>query len=114
MARKENFNKIKFQQNIANEINFLLRREFSDPRLQFVSITHVSLNNDYSIASVYWDTFDPSKRGDVKKAIEGISSNMRKKLADNLKFRSTPELNFIYNSQFEDEKKIEELLNKSE
>ena len=99
-----------FQDKIRNEISLMLRREIADPRLIMISITRVELNQDYSVAKIYWDTFDSSKRGDAKKAIEGISKKMRALLAKNLKVRHTPELNFIYDSQFEDEHKIAQLL----
>lgn len=88
----------------------MLRREISDPRLSMISITKVELNKDFSQAKIYWDTFDSSKRGDVKKAIDGVSKKMRSLLAKNLDVRHTPELFFIYDSQFEDEMKITQLL----
>jgi len=110
MAPKESYNRVKFQNSMTHEINILLRQEFSDPRLQFVTITHVELNKDYSLASVYWDTFDSNKRGDIKVAIEGVSKKMRSKLAQKLKLRHTPALKFLYNSQYEEERKIEKLL----
>lgn len=116
MARQKNSNgnpKELYQEKIKNEINMLLRREMADPRLSLCSITRVDLNQDYSIANVYWDTFDPSKRGDIKKAIEGIAGKTRSLLAKNLSIRHTPIINFFYDSQFEDELKITKLLNSS-
>ena len=110
MPRKESFSRQKFEELILNELNHLLRAEVKDPRTQFISITHVELNRDYSLAKVYWDTFDASTRGSSKKAINGMVGVLRKKLSQNVKFRHTPELKFIYNSQFEDELKITKLL----
>jgi len=104
--------KASYQDKIKNEINTILRREISDPRLNLCSVTRVVLNPDYSTAEVYWDTFDSSKRGDIKIAIEGISGRVRTLLAKNLEVRHTPSLTFIYDSQFEDELKITALLNK--
>lgn len=114
MRKKQNFSKEKYQEKMVFEINTLLRRDFRDPRLTMVSITHVELSSDYSQAKVFWDTFDSSKRGDCKKAIEGIAGKMRSKLAQNLNVRHTPQLNFIYNSQFEDEQYITDLMNKKD
>lgn len=115
MARKNSNSNSKdlYQERIKNEINMLLRREISDPRLSLCSVTRVELNPDFSVATVFWDTFDSSKRGDIKKAIEGISGRMRTLLAKNLQVRHTPVLTFTYDSQFEDEMKITELLNKA-
>ncbi|MBC77866.1 MAG: ribosome-binding factor A [Halobacteriovoraceae bacterium] len=111
MARKSgSHNKSMFEERIKNEMNSFLRTELKDPRLMLMSITRVELNQDYSVASVYWDTFDSSKRGDIKSALEGTKGRLRSLLAKNLKVRHTPELNFSYDSQFEDERKIENLL----
>lgn len=103
-----------YQDRIKNEINMILRREVADPRLTLCSITRVELNPDYSVAEVYWDTFDSSKRGDIKTAIEGLSGKMRTLLAKNLNVRHTPSLTFFYDSQFEDEMKITQLLNSAD
>ncbi|MBG60235.1 MAG: ribosome-binding factor A [Halobacteriovoraceae bacterium] len=111
MARKGgSHNKAMFEERIKNEMNSFLRTELKDPRLMLMSITRVELNQDYSVASVYWDTFDSSKRGDIKAALNGTKGRLRSLLAKNLKVRHTPELNFSYDSQFEDERKIESLL----
>lgn len=111
MARKSGSNsKPVFEEKIQKEINSLLRSELKDPRLMLMSVTRVELNQDYSVAKVYWDTFDSSKRGDVKSAIEGTAGRLRSLLAKNLKVRHTPVLSFIYDSQFEDEAKIDKLL----
>lgn len=113
-GRGNKFSKIKYEERMRDVINVALRREFSDTRLMNVSITHVELTQDYSHAKVYWDTFNTATRGDAKDAIEATSARMRKLLANKLEVRHTPELHFIYNSQFEDELKIDKLLKDSQ
>jgi len=112
-GRGNKFSKLKYEERVRDVINTALRREFVDPRLTHVSVTHVEMTPDYSHAKVYWDTFDASKRGDAKEAIESTSSRMRKLLASKLEVRHTPEIHYIYNSQFEDESKISKLLKDS-
>lgn len=113
MARKQGHNKSNFEEKIKNEINIALRRKISDPRLTMVSVTRVVLTPDYSQAKVYWDTYDASKRGDAKKAFEGMATKLRSILAKELDVRHTPYLEIFYDSQFDDERKIEDLLDKS-
>lgn len=108
--RGNSFTKLKYEERIAQEINQFLRTSFSDPRLSLVTVTHVVLNKDYSVAKVYWDTFDAGKRGDASSAIKGVSGKLRSMLTSVMKVRHIPALNFIYNSQFEDEMKISNLL----
>lgn len=112
-GRGNKFSKIKYEERVRDEINLALRREFSDPRLMNVSITHVELTQDYSHAKVYWDTFNAQTRGDAKEAIEATTGRMRKLLSTKMEVRHTPEIHYIYNSQFEDEMKIDKLLQNS-
>lgn len=113
-GRGNKFSKIKYEERVRDEINLALRREFADPRLVNVSVTHVELTPDYSHAKVYWDTFNTQTRGDAKEAIEATAGRMRKILAHKMEVRHTPEIHYIYNSQFEDESKITKLLNDSQ
>jgi len=110
MAKQKLFKKEKFQEGLIKEISLILRNDIKDSRLTFVSITKVELNKDNSIAKVYWDTFDSSKRGDAKKALGTVGGKIRGLLSTRLKIRHTPALEFIYDSQFESEQKIDALL----
>lgn len=113
-GRGNKFSKQKFEEKVRDVINLALRREFADPRLINVSITHVELTQDYSHAKVYWDTFNAAKRGDAKEAIESTASRMRTLLASKMEVKHTPQIHYVYNSQFEDESKITQLLKDSE
>ena len=113
MARKQGHNRSNFEDKLKNEINLQLRKTIADPRLTMVSVTRVVLNNDYSLAKVYWDTYDPTKRGDIKIAFDGVTSKLRGVLAKTLQVRHTPRIEFFYDSQFEDERNIESLLGDS-
>ena len=62
------------QDKILNHANTILR-SLSDSRLQFVSITKVELNNDFSMAKLFWDTYDSSKRGETLNSTELIESS---------------------------------------
>jgi ribosome-binding factor A len=112
-SRGNKFSKLKYEERVRDEINLALRREFADPRLMNVSVTHVELTQDYSHAKVYWDTFNSATRGDAKDAIESTSGRMRKLLSTKMDVKHTPEIHFVYNSQFEDESKITQLLKDS-
>ena len=110
LAREKGISKVKFQERILNESNSILRTDVSNPHLQFVSFTKAELNDDFSVCKLGWDTFDKNKRGDIKDAIEGIQGLLRSKLAKILKVRHVPEIKFFYDSQFEDELHITNLL----
>lgn len=109
-GRGNKHSKAKYEELVQNAINSSLRRDFSDSRLTMVSITRVELTEEYDHAKVWWDTFDASKRGDVKEALEGIRAKLRTVLAAKLNVRHVPEIQFKYDSQYEDEQKITQLL----
>ncbi len=97
-------------EKILNASNAFIRTSVSDSSLTFVSITRVELSDDLSNSKLYWDTFDAAKRGDSKKAIEGITGKLRTYLSKLLKMRHVPTITFVYDSQYDEEKKIEDLL----
>ena len=111
---KESDKKIKFQDRILGELNVLLRGSLSDSRLQFASFTKVELNNDFSEAKVYWDTFDQEKREGIDSAMKAARSKLRALLANNLNVRHTPSLTMVYDNQFESEQEILKLLGDEE
>jgi ribosome-binding factor A len=112
-GRGNKFSKLKYEERVRDVINVALRREFADPRLMNVSVTHVELTQDYSHAKVYWDTFNTATRGEAKDAIEATAGRMRKLLANKMEVRHTPEIHYVYNSQYEDSHKIDQLLKDS-
>lgn len=100
----------KLNDRMMDMLNGYLRAQVKDPRLQFVSITSVQLNPDNSHAKVYWDTFDSSKKESIAQAFESLGPRARTFLAKGLKIRHVPGLSFHYDSQYEDQQAIEEIL----
>ncbi len=110
-AKPNDFKKQKYEERLLNEINGLLRSGISDDRLRRVSVTKVELSPDYGYATVSWDTYDSGTRGDAKVAIEASKGHIRSELAKVLEVRHVPSLSFVYDNQFEEEKKIMDLIN---
>lgn len=111
-AKPNQFKKEKYEERLLNEINSLLRSGISDARLARVSVTKVELSPDFGYATISWDTYDSGTRGDAKNAIESAKGRIRSELAKVLEVRHVPSLTFIYDNQFEEEKKITDLLKK--
>lgn len=110
MNKEKGIKKAKFEDRILNELNLILRTGLNDTRLQNASLTKVELSNDYSVATVYWDTFDPSKKADIQSALSAAESRLRTSLSQVIKVRHTPELSLVYDDQFESEQHITEIL----
>lgn len=110
MAKAKSFKKDKFEERLLHEMNSMLRKEIGDPRVTFMSFTKVELTPDYSVANVYWDTFDATRKDDCSKAVEGLTGKFRSLLARVLQVRHTPELRFAYDNSYEAEQAITRLL----
>lgn len=110
MSGQKGFKKTKFEERILAELNSHLRMRVSDKRLQMISITKVELNNDFSEAKVYWDSFDEQARAQAQEGLDAAKGRLRTHLAQAIQARHMPYLSFFYDSQFESEKEIENIL----
>lgn len=109
-GKNNSFHKQKFGDEILLVVSDYLKVKLGDPHLKWVSFTKVELSYDNSLANIFWDTFDPSKRGDIKLSLDKVESKTRHHLAQKLSVRHVPKLKFIYDSQYEAEKHIDDLL----
>lgn len=91
-------------------LNSFLRNNTSDVRLTKTSISKVELNADNSVVKVYWDTYDPKLKTDLAATMSSLAGRMRSHLANVLKIRHVPEVTVLYDTQFEAEQHIENLL----
>ena len=110
--RKGLYKREKYGEKILHKLNLILRRDFNDTRLQFVSITRVELNRDYSVAKIYWDTFNMNKLPEVKEAMNKVAGRMRVLLSQVLDVHTIPATQLIYDNQFDEEQKVTQILDR--
>ncbi len=110
MARQKVSKKDSFELTLRDKISSIFQKDLSNAHLKFVSITKVVLNDDYSHAKVYWDSYNVEARGDISEAMNTVKAKVRSLLANVLEIRHTPSIDFYYDSQYEDALKIEKLL----
>jgi len=110
MKKESSHSQKRLCQALLEELNSALRGELATPKIQFVSITGVELNKDNSVAKVFWDTFQSKEVDATQLVLNELTPKMRSFLARKLQLRHTPELRLVYNSQFEDTMRIEQLL----
>lgn len=98
---------------IKNELSFTLDRKVKDPRKGMITITEVRLNNDNSVATVFFSTLgSEEEKSDALKFLEHVKPYLRSELRTILKIRIIPELRFEIDNSFEYGQKIESLLKK--
>jgi ribosome-binding factor A len=96
---------------IRREVSEVLSRDVRDPRLSFVTITHVRVSKDLKSAKIFFTTI---KEGDELKAIlEGLKSAsgfVQRKLGSRIHLRYTPHISFVYDSSVENGSRMEKIL----
>ena len=94
-------------EQIRDELSRLLRDEVSDPRVGMLSLTRVEAAPDLSSASVHWSplrTEAGSSDDDLERVRAGLvsaSGFLRRRLAQELSLRRTPELIFRHDPSIE-------------
>lgn len=89
----------------------LMLREVSDPRLQGVTITEVSLDSELMIADIYVNALgDDSREADVMKALAHANGFLRREVGARVRTRHTPELHFHWDATLAQGERINQLL----
>ena len=98
--------------NMVKEISYILANEVKNSNIKFVTVTDVKLASDLSYAKVYVTVFDQEKIKETLKALEQSKGFIRKKLAERIDIRHTPELSFVFDESIEYGNKIEKIIEK--
>ena len=85
---------VRLQELIREELNFLLRGEARDPRLDGVEITMVELSGDGSRARAWFTSKGDRDEGATLEALDGAAGFLRDDLAESLGLKRTPDLRF--------------------
>lgn len=112
MAR-ESVRQRKVADKIKQNISIIIDREINDPDKGFVTITHVKISPDLSIASIYFTVLGDDAQKEKSIATLNRAKNfIRAELAPRLKLRNVPDLRFFADDTLEYARKIENLLQK--
>ncbi len=98
-------------ERIFEELSTLLIMEIADPRLENISITHVSVDRELAFAKIYVSSYDGSAASE--KIMEGLSHAkgfLRRQLSRLIPLRSFPQLRFIWDPIPERADQIDKLL----
>lgn len=96
--------------NIAKNIREIVQYELHSEKIDFLTITNIEVSSDHSYAKVFVSFFtNPQKNIENLNKLKGF---VRSALSKRLKLRRVPEINFVLDDTFEQERKLNELLNK--
>ena len=100
---------------LRQELSDLLRREVKDPRLSLgmISITEVDIAPDLKYAQVFVSSLGGTEEKEqVLESLRRAGGFLRSELADNLRLRYTPELDFRWDDRIEYGAHILDLIDK--
>lgn len=96
---------------IQMELSRLILTRVKDPRLGFVTVTHVEVNPDMKSARVFYSALgDKKARSDSQFALEHSAGFLQKEIGTTLKLRFTPRLQFVYDDSLDRGLEIDRVL----
>jgi ribosome-binding factor A len=97
---------------ISREVSIIIANEASDNLLKTITITGCEVNNDLSIAKVYFTSILDMPKENLEKEMKEAASYIRKELASRIEIRHTPMLVFEFDESVEYGNKIEAIIKK--
>lgn len=95
---------------LRRELAVLIQREVKDPRVGFVSVSDVEVTRDLSHAKVYVTVFEEDKAKETVKALAHAAGYLRRRLGQELRMRTVPELHFHHDASVETGSRMDELI----
>jgi ribosome-binding factor A len=99
---------------IRRRLSEIIQREIGDPRLGMVTITHVDLAADLSIARIYITTLDenPDSIKQSLLVLNHANKFIRSMLAQAIELRKMPELRFMYDESIQHAEHMADIIRK--
>jgi len=101
------------QEAIRQEVSKIIQDEMRDPRLGFLTITGVVLTRDLRYARIYFSVLGEDK--DKRLALKGLKNAkgyIKGLLADRIKLKFMPDIEFKIDESFEHTRHVYDVLNK--
>jgi len=96
---------------IRDELSQLLARDVHDPGVGFITLTTVKVAPDLQLARVYYTSMgDEKARRETAKALGRATPFLRRQVAQRLRLRRVPELQFFYDESIANHDRIEQIL----
>lgn len=96
---------------IRDELSEIIIYEASDPRLNGVSVTDVTVDRELAFADIYVSAFEGSQRSqEIIAGLEHAQGYLRRQLAHRIDLRTFPQLRFHWDPTFEHAEHIDKLI----
>jgi ribosome-binding factor A len=96
---------------IRNELSQLLARDVHDPGVGFITLTKVTVSPDLQLARVYYTSMGDEKAlRETEKALRRALPFLRRQIAQRVRLRRAPELEFFFDKSVAQHDRIEQIL----
>lgn len=87
---------------LQHELAILIQRELQDPKLGMITVAAVDVSPDLKTAKVYITTLaEQHSHAEVIEALNTLAGEFRHALSQNVKLRTVPKLQFVYDDSIE-------------
>ena len=101
----------KVGEQIRIELSELLAKDVHDPGIGFITLTKVAVSPDLQLARVYYTSMgDEKARRDTEKALGRALPFLRRQIAQRVRLRRVPELEFFFDKSVAHQDRIEQVL----
>ena len=95
---------------MRRELARLIQTEVKDPEVGFVSLSDVEVTRDLAHAKVFVTVFEPDKAAGSLKALNKAAGYLRRRLGQEMRIRSVPELHFQHDASVETGQHMDSLI----
>src|SRR5260370_30797258 len=101
----------KLAEQIRVELTQLLARDVHDPGIGFMTLTKVSVTPDLQLARVYYTSLgDETAQRETAKALTRALPFLRRHIAQRVRLRRVPEIEFFYDKSIAQHHRIQQVL----
>ena len=95
---------------MRRELAQLIQLELKDPDVGFVSLSDVEVSRDLAHARVFVTVFEPERAAASLRALNKAAGYLRRRLGQEMRIRSVPELHFEHDASVETGQQMDSLI----
>ena len=96
--------------SLRRELAQIIQMEVKDPDVGFIGLSDVEVTRDLSHAKVFVTVFEPEKAASSLKALNKAAGYLRRRLGQQMRIRSVPELHFQHDASVETGHRMDSLI----
>ena len=95
---------------LRRELARLIQLELKDPDVGFIGLSDVEVSRDLAHARVFVTVFEPERAAASLRALNKAAGYLRRRLGQEMRIRSVPELHFQHDASVETGQQIDSLI----